>query len=327
MSKNYKKYNGTFFSYIFGNRPQIDKTAQFKAEVLKSVLFIFISALFYSLIIYLFSLVAMVFNVSSDITGYLLNSSNTNGMVITTTLMSISYYLTYYFTFRQTYEIIKQYEPSSTDFVEVKSKVFIPCIIGYGFAMLGNVVSAWVCFLVDYISNFFSGEVRASIISSITGGNLNYTPFETSFVNMCMLFVFTVIIPPFVEELIFRKVIYGHLTVFNEKVAVLLSTVLFAVFHGNIQQMSFALFAGLGFIIVRKYTGKLRYSILTHICVNISAFVVQFLTIKIKSFATFSNIFILVFSIIAVVLFVFNNGFANNLFKNIKVVRNKEEIL
>ncbi len=77
-----------------------------------------------------------------------------------------------------------------------------------------------------------------------------------------------VIIGPFMEEFIFRKQIIDHTRMYGEKAAIVVSAVLFGLFHGNLSQMFYACALGmlLGYLYVR--TGTIRYGFYLHMFVN-----------------------------------------------------------
>lgn len=303
-------------SYLFGDKPQLNAKKQFKAEIIKSLLYIILSSLVFTMFIYMF----YFFNVAitknhQNILAYL-SSDTPIGLFFNYMLMILSYYIVYYITFKRTNNIIKEF-PQKEETSVSQNKVLM-CLIGFGFAMFGDIVSYFVCEATKVISKFFNPEIQQQVIESTTGGELQYSNFETSILGFITYFVFIVIVPPIVEELIFRKVIYDHLNIFSPKVAILLSCGLFAVFHGNIQQTSFALFAGFGFVLVRKYTDSIYYCIITHTFVNLLAFVSQYFSTN-SVVLTISNSFVIISAVFAILMFAFNTELVNTLFKHTTV--------
>ena len=73
-----------------------------------------------------------------------------------------------------------------------------------------------------------------------------------------MTFIIAVLIAPTAEELLFRKLLTERIVKYGELAAVLASGLFFGLFHGNLNQFSYAFLLGLflGFIYVK--TGKLR---------------------------------------------------------------------
>ncbi len=84
----------------------------------------------------------------------------------------------------------------------------------------------------------------------------------------CFTLLFSVVLAPVMEELIFRKVLIDRTIVYGDKAAVVLSGLLFGVFHGNFHQFFYAFGLGCIFAYVYIRTGKLKYTISLHMAVN-----------------------------------------------------------
>ncbi len=80
---------------------------------------------------------------------------------------------------------------------------------------------------------------------------------------------------PIVEELIFRKFLIDRVHKYGEGIAIFVSGFLFGLFHGNFSQFFFATGVGLFFAFIYVRTGKIWYSILLHMVVNLSTSVVS----------------------------------------------------
>lgn len=87
--------------------------------------------------------------------------------------------------------------------------------------------------------------------------------------------LFTVILAPLIEELVFRKMLIDRMSPYGERLAVITSAVMFGLFHGNLSQMFYAFGIGLVFGYVYLKTGRLRYSVLLHMLVNFIGSVVS----------------------------------------------------
>lgn len=83
-----------------------------------------------------------------------------------------------------------------------------------------------------------------------------------------LLFLFSVIIAPVCEELIFRKLLLNPLRVLGDGCAVVLSALAFALFHMNLFQTFYAFAVGLVFACIVLITGSIRDTILLHMFVN-----------------------------------------------------------
>lgn len=115
----------------------------------------------------------------------------------------------------------------------------------------------------------YSGNIMGTVLSYLFTGGAATNPVAEFLENNTILKVISVVIlAPLVEEFVFRKTIVDHCLPYGEKWAILLSAVVFGLFHGNFFQFFYAAGLGLllGYIYVR--TGRLWYTILLHGIVN-----------------------------------------------------------
>lgn len=80
------------------------------------------------------------------------------------------------------------------------------------------------------------------------------------------------VIPPIVEELLFRGMVLNSLRKYGDGFAIVASALLFGLYHGNFVQMVFAFLAGLVMALVVVRTGSLWTSILIHFVNNSISF-------------------------------------------------------
>jgi membrane protease YdiL (CAAX protease family) len=80
--------------------------------------------------------------------------------------------------------------------------------------------------------------------------------------------IFSVLIPPVCEELLFRKLLLNRLRSLGDVSAVYLSALAFSLFHANFYQMIYAFALGIFFAVVVLLTGSIRDTILLHMLVN-----------------------------------------------------------
>ena len=78
-----------------------------------------------------------------------------------------------------------------------------------------------------------------------------------------------VILAPLFEELVFRRTLIDRMRPYGEKLAVVTTAAMFALFHGNLSQMFYAFTLGLVFGYVYVRTGKLRYTVGLHMLINL----------------------------------------------------------
>ena len=96
-------------------------------------------------------------------------------------------------------------------------------------------------------------------------------PAETLLNNYSLLFglVTSVVLAPITEEWIFRKLLMDRLNRLGDAAAIGYSALLFGLFHGNLRQFFYAFGIGLVFGYIYVRTGKLRYTILLHMLINL----------------------------------------------------------
>lgn len=113
------------------------------------------------------------------------------------------------------------------------------------------------------------GGLINEIISSVSGAVASDPVAEmTAQTPVWLLIVLTVFIGPLAEEFIFRKLLLERLSVFGNIFGIVLTSLLFGLFHGNVYQAFYA--AGLGLVLgfVAVKSGSWLYSLALHALVN-----------------------------------------------------------
>lgn len=125
-----------------------------------------------------------------------------------------------------------------------------------------------VCQCMMYAGNLVGLGVSGLVdrVFGITPINPLEQVFENSSVWARLLFAG--ILAPLVEEFLFRRTLVDRMRPYGEKLAVILSALLFGLFHGNLSQFFYAFFVGLvlGYLYLRS--NRLRYTILLHAIAN-----------------------------------------------------------
>lgn len=131
----------------------------------------------------------------------------------------------------------------------------------------------WILLMSMIICLMFFGSIVGNIVdtvitgaSGLAGGSDAKDLVMGS--NLGIVLLVVVVIGPIVEEILFRKILIDRLIVFGDKAAILISAIMFALFHGNFTQLFYAFGVGLMFGYVYVRTGRLKYSITMHIAVN-----------------------------------------------------------
>ena len=133
-----------------------------------------------------------------------------------------------------------------------------------GEILLFFLIGRFFTFVGSYISNVLLSLAEKFFergIANDTGDLITETP-------TWLVFVTAVVLGPIIEEIVYRKLIIDRLYVHGEMVAILFSSVVFSLVHGNLFQVFYAFLNGciLGLIYTR--TGRLRYTIALHMSTN-----------------------------------------------------------
>ena len=126
-----------------------------------------------------------------------------------------------------------------------------------------------ICFFLMYAGNLLGAGVNAGI-SAIFGIEVT-NPLEEMIDGSSMFLevLITVVLAPVFEELIFRKLMIDRTRVYGERLAVVLSALLFGLFHGNFSQFFYAFALGLVFGYVYVRTGKYGITLGLHMIINL----------------------------------------------------------
>lgn len=132
-------------------------------------------------------------------------------------------------------------------------QLVIAFLMLYGIMIIGNLIGLA---LTAGIGILKGAPVQNAMLNVITGTSLWVTS------------IFTVLCAPVYEEFLFRKLICDKVIKYGEGCAVVVSGLLFGLFHMNFNQFFYAFFLGcfLAFLYVK--TGNLKYTILLHMALN-----------------------------------------------------------
>ena len=88
------------------------------------------------------------------------------------------------------------------------------------------------------------------------------------------------VLGPIFEEIFFRKFLIDRTIKYGARVSIILSAVIFGFFHGNLSQFFYAFLLGGFFAYVYIRTGKIIYTIILHIIVNLMGSVVSLFVVQ-----------------------------------------------
>lgn len=136
-------------------------------------------------------------------------------------------------------------------------------------------VAAIMCYGLVYGSNLV-GTVLSTVIGQLKGSAVeNAIANVAASVSMPLIILYMVICAPFMEEYVFRRLIVERTIKYGQGTAVILSGLMFGLFHGNLNQFVYAFTLGcfLAFLYVK--TGKLKITIALHMMINFMGSVVS----------------------------------------------------
>lgn len=125
-----------------------------------------------------------------------------------------------------------------------------------------------ITFTLMVIGNIIGLTITSAIGTVIQNDVSNPIQNLINSTDIMLNLILISIIGPIFEEVIFRKILIDRTIKYGAKVSIILSAVLFAFFHGNLNQFFYALLIGGFFAYVYIKTGKIIYTILLHLIIN-----------------------------------------------------------
>lgn len=130
------------------------------------------------------------------------------------------------------------------------------------------VLALMMCYAVGIASNVV-GTIITLIIGLVKGGMVqNEILNMTDGASMLLMFLYMVICAPIMEELVFRKLIVDRAVRYGQGVAVIVSGLMFGLFHGNLNQFIYAFTLGMFLAFLYVKTGNLKITISIHMIFN-----------------------------------------------------------
>lgn len=128
-----------------------------------------------------------------------------------------------------------------------------------------------------------AGNVLASIIGIFKSSGVQNGILEIATSNsLWMNFLVMVICAPIVEEFLFRKFLIDRMKRFGERFAILVSALMFGLFHGNIYQFGYAFAIGVVFAYVYCRTQDVKYSIILHMIINFMGSILGIIVLRVS---------------------------------------------
>lgn len=126
----------------------------------------------------------------------------------------------------------------------------------------------------------YGGNLVGTLLSMLLSGGQAVNQVQEFAMDQSPLkILFMVILAPLAEELLCRKLLIDRIGRYGEKLAVLMSGLLFGLLHGNLFQFFYAFALGAIFAYIYIRSGKLRYSVIFHAIINfMGAVIAPFVT-------------------------------------------------
>ena len=130
-----------------------------------------------------------------------------------------------------------------------------------------------VAFTADYLTDLLQSSFAVFGVEN----NIDLSVESRTLLENIINIVAVSVIPPLVEEFLFRGIVLGKLRFFGDAFALFLSSALFALMHGNIIQIPFAFIVGLVLAFLTIRTGSLVPSMVVHFIVNFRSVLISIL--------------------------------------------------
>lgn len=153
----------------------------------------------------------------------------------------------------------------------------------------------FIIYIGIVLTLMWAGNIIGLVITNLLGTAIKSdiaNPVQQLINNTGIWFNMLVIsiIAPICEEILFRKLLIDRTIKYGAKVSIILSAVIFAFFHANLNQFFYAFLMGGFLAYVYVKTGKITYSIVLHGIVNFMGSVVSiFLANSLMNFQTVPN--------------------------------------
>lgn len=148
--------------------------------------------------------------------------------------------------------------------LSIKTILLYFCI-SYSLMIIGNIIGLAITALIG-------NAIQSDIANPIQ--NLIHST------DMILNLIIISIIAPIFEEIIFRKLLIDRTIKYGAKISIILSATMFGLMHGNLNQFFYAFLLGGFFAYVYMKTGKIIYTIILHITLNLIGSVLSLFVVE-----------------------------------------------
>ena len=202
----------------------------------------------------------VLMNILQIVLGALVQNTHPEWMRNADTRLLFSSIIVYGFTLPCIYLLARSMPKTVPERRPVKWWQFlILFLMGYALIFVSNIVGNIFTVIIGLMKG---SQVNNELIQYVTGG------------SVWVMFLFMVVIAPIMEELIFRKVLVDRTLKYGQGMAVVLSGLMFGLFHGNLNQFAYAVVLGAFFAFIYIRTGNIKITIGLHMLVNFMGSVV-----------------------------------------------------
>ena len=127
-------------------------------------------------------------------------------------------------------------------------------VITWGLSLLMSIITNIILQLLKSLLHLNFSDISFDFGDGVGG-------FIVSFVSLS-------IFAPIFEEIIFRSAVYRHTEIMGQSFAVVFSAIVFALMHGNLEQLPYTFVMGLGFAYLFAKTRSLLIPMLLHFLTN-----------------------------------------------------------
>ena len=147
----------------------------------------------------------------------------------------------------------------------VKGDVILIFISGVALSALGTMAT-------DFITRALNSLVGTPLPSAAFSSTMPHNLFQFLTLSLC-----TVIIAPLCEEIIFRGFLLMPMRKYGDLTAILVSAAIFALFHGNVDQLAYAFISGIFLGIITVRSNSILPSVILHSANNLIVSVISYM--------------------------------------------------
>lgn len=131
------------------------------------------------------------------------------------------------------------------------------------------------------------------------GVKINTLDYPLTTKNYFLSLISLVIVPAIVEELIFRGLIFKGLQKHGKFFSILVSAVMFSIFHMAISQTIYPLLMGMVFAVIMYYENNIYYCIIVHLLNNFLSLTLSYFNISLA----FNHVSYIILAVILLIVF------------------------